>query len=314
MVLPASPRERIVSLNDLPLQDPQRSERTSVNGKARRVPEEDDDGKDSAKYGTEFAVPDASSEREVARLKHQLSATLAAQTKRDQRLAQLTDELTLKSALLEQAEANAVEATQRLGLELREHADRLSEREQQLSVTLARRDQRLAQLTDELHEQADQLLAQTSLVEQKDTKLVRMQAKLDELQLSRDQQVRALVQAQISLQKPTSRAADDDERGQRACEQIEQYETELAEVRAELEARKSELEEVRLRLTEAEHGWAKSKIEADTLRSLTMASLISPDEDRVARGLVERIRSMEAEMASLRWNEKGSDTPTSNEG
>ena len=143
-----------------------------------------------------------------------------------------------------------------------------------------------------------------------------VQAKLDELLQSRDQQVHALAQAQIALQKPTFRAADADERSQRACEQIEQYETvetELAEVRAELEARKSELEEVRL-LTDAEHGWAKRKIEADTLRSLTMASFVSPDEDRVTRVLVERIRAMEAEMASPRWNEKGSDTPTSNEG
>ena len=140
-----------------------------------------------------------------------------------------------------------------------------------------------------------------------------VQAKLDELQQSRDQQVHALAQAQIALQKPTFRAADADERSQRACEQIEQYETELAEVRAELEARKSELEEVRL-LTDAEHGWAKRKIEADTLRSLTMASFVSPDEDRVTRVLVERIRAMETEMASPRWNEKGSDTPTSNEG
>jgi hypothetical protein len=63
-----------------------------------------------------------------------------------------------------------------------------------------------------------------------------------------------------------------------ADQRIEQYETELVEVCAELEVRKSELEEVRLRLTDAEHGWAKSKIEAGTLRGLTMASLVSPDE------------------------------------
>jgi hypothetical protein len=41
------------------------------------------------------------------------------------RIAKLTDELALKSALLEQSEANAAEAAKRAGLELREHADRL---------------------------------------------------------------------------------------------------------------------------------------------------------------------------------------------
>jgi hypothetical protein len=50
---------------------------------------------------------------------------LLRKTERDQRLAQLTDELALKSALLEQAEANAAETTKCAGLKLREHADRL---------------------------------------------------------------------------------------------------------------------------------------------------------------------------------------------
>jgi hypothetical protein len=162
--------ERNPSPNGLP------SQPTSVNGKTRRVPEND--------------------ENRVVELERQLSATLAAKTERDERLAQLIEELALKSALLEQAEANAAEATKRAGLEPRELADRL--------------------------------LAQTSLVE----RLVNMQAKLDESVLSRDQ-------AQSALQKAISRAAVADERSQRACEQNRQYETELAEVRAELKAGKS---------------------------------------------------------------------------
>ena len=201
------------------------------------------------------------------RLEQQLSAMLATQTERDQRLAQLTEELALKSALLE-----AAEATKGTGLEPRELADRL--------------------------------LAQTSLVERKDAELVKMQTKLDaldELVLSRDRHVRALEQA---LQKATSRAADADE-----------YAIELAKVRAESEARKSELEAIRLRLTDAEIGWAKSKTEADTLRTLNMTGLASADEDRIARGILERMRTMEAEMASLRWSEKNFEAmETRNEG
>jgi hypothetical protein len=233
---PQITRERNPSPNGLP------SQPTGVNGKTRRVPEND--------------------ENRVVALERQLSATLAAQTERDQRLAQLTDELALKSALLEQAEANAAEATKRAGPEPRELADRL--------------------------------LAQTSLVGQKDAELVRMQAKLeklDELVLSRDQ----------ALQTATSRAAVADERSRRASEQIRQYETEL--------------EAVRLRLTDAEIGWAKSKAEADTLRALTSAGLVSADEDRMTRGLLERIRAMEDEMASQRWSEKSFEAmETRNEG
>jgi chromosome segregation ATPase len=198
-----------------------------------------------------------------------LLATLSAQTERDQRLAQLNDELALKSALLEQAKADAAEATKRAGLELRKHADRL--------------------------------LAQTSRVEQKDAELVNVQTKLDaqldELLLFRDQHVRA-------LQKVTSRAAGADERSQRACEQIGQVEDKLAEVRAEMEVMKSELEVVRLRFTDAENCWAKSKTEPNALHAPSTAGLVSPDRDQTICGLVERIRAMEDEVASLQWNEK----------
>jgi hypothetical protein len=236
---------------------------TSVNGKTKHVPEKNDN--------------------RVMELERQLSATLAAKMERDQRLVLLTEELALRSAILEQAEANAVEATKRAGQEPREPADRL--------------------------------LAQTSLVEHKDTELVRMQAKLDELVVSRDQHVRALEQAQSALQTAESHAAVANERSQRACEQIQRYKTELAEVHAELKAGRSELEAVRLRLTDAEIGLAKSKAEADTLRALTTAGLVGADEDRLTRGLLERIRAMEVEMASQRWSEKSLEAlETRNEG
>jgi hypothetical protein len=136
-------------------------ELTGVNSKPRRVPE-DDVSEGSTEYHAKFAAPHSCSEGDVTRLEfeRQRSVSLAALTERDQRIAQLTDELALKSALLEQAEANSAEAAKRAGLELREHADRL--------------------------------LMQTSLVEQRDAELVDLQARLGELDgllLSRDQQI-----------------------------------------------------------------------------------------------------------------------------
>ncbi|KAI0283574.1 hypothetical protein BGY98DRAFT_680073 [Russula aff. rugulosa BPL654] len=127
------------------------------------------------------------------------------------RIAQLTDELALKSALLE----HAAEAAKRAGLELREYADRL--------------------------------LVQTSLVGQ--------------------------------------------------------HEKELANVRAKLEAKESELEAVRLRLTDAEKSLTKSKAEADTLRAQAATRSANRDEDQISR-LTERMRAVEAEIVSKRWNEK----------
>lgn len=241
-------------------------------------------------------------ERErLVELEGQLSATLAAQAERDRRLAQLSDELALKSTLLEQAEANATEVTKRAGLLEETHVhvlrDHTNVQEQH------------AALDAELREQADRLLAQTSLVEQKDAELVNVQAQLDDLLLSRDQHVRALEQAQSALQKATSRAAEVDEQSQRAREQVGQYEGEIAELRGELETRTSELEAVRLRLTNAENAWTKSREEADAFRALTTTGLgelldahrdLKTEEDRFTRGHAERVQAMEAEVASLR--------------
>ncbi|KAF8499887.1 hypothetical protein F5888DRAFT_1686421, partial [Russula emetica] len=109
-----------------------------------------------------------------------------------------------------------------------------------------------------------------------------------------------LEQAQSALQKATSCASNADEWSQLPCE----HETEVAEVRAELEGKNSELEAVRLQLTDAEDGWAKSKAEADTLRAQTAAGLVNTDVERVMHRLMERMRTMEAEMSSLRGNEK----------
>jgi hypothetical protein len=114
-------------------------------------------------------------------------------------------------------------------------------------------------------------------VEQKGADLVKIQAKLDELVLSRDQHVRALEQ------------------------RIEQYGTEVAGLRAGLEASRSDLKAVRLPPTEVDSGLATRKTESDTL------GLVNTDEGQITRGLVERMRAMEAEMESLRLGEKSSE-------
>jgi hypothetical protein len=54
-----------------------------------------------------------------------------------------------------------------------------------------------------------------------------------------------------------------------------------------------------------ENGCAKSEAEADIYRTPTATGLVSTGEDRVLHRLMERVRAMEAEIASLRWDEKG---------
>jgi hypothetical protein len=187
---------------------------------------------------------DAPSGKEISRLEHgrlielerQLSETLVAKTEQDRRIAQLTDELALKSALLEQA----AEEKKRAGLELRE-----------------------------------------------------LKAKLDESLLSRDY---ASERTQSAPQKASC-----------AAEAKEQTQRESTEMRAELEARRSESAAFCPRLADTENGYAKSKAEAETYRTHPATSLVNFDEDRVVHRLMERMQAMETELASLRWNEKGFD-------
>ena len=68
-----------------------------------------------------------------------------------------------------------------------------------------------------------------------------------------------------------------------------------------------ELEAIRLRLAaEAEKGWTKSKAgaDSDTLCAQTDAGSVNRNEDQVTRRLMERMRAIEAETVSKRWNEK----------
>ena len=273
----------------------------------------------------------------------QLSETLVAKTERDRRIAQLTDELALKSALLEQAQANEAKVEERAGLELRELQAKLDEsllshdlalqqaeanaaedkkralRELQtkLDESLLSRDLVLQQAEanaaeerkraglelrelqakleyDELLPSRDHALeqAEANADEKKRAglELRELQAKLDESRLSRDH---ALEQAQSALQKASC-----------AAEANEQSLRELTEMRAELEASKSESAAFRLRLANMENGCVESNAEADIYRTQTATGIANTDEDRAVHRLMGRIQAMEAKMASSGWNEK----------
>ena len=275
-----------------------------MDDKPRCVPQEDDDSENSTEHLAKPVSPDTSSGKEVVSLEHerlvelerQLLAMCAVQTERDRRIAQLTDELVQNSALLEQAEANVAEEKNRAGLEQRELQAKLDD-------FLLSRDKALEQSQSALQE-ATSCAAETSQRSRRE--LAEVHAKLE----ARESELVAvrlrLTEAQRELQKATSHAAEANERSKRVCEQIGEYETKLAEVRAELEEKKSELEAVHLQLTDAngDDGGAKSSAKAEKLCVQNTAGPLNTEEGRVTRGIMDRMRAMEAQIASLRWNEK----------
>jgi chromosome segregation ATPase len=168
------------------------------------------------------------------------------------------------------------------------------------------------------------------------------QAQLDELLLSRDQQIGQyerkleavclrLADAEKGLTLLDKLVVSHDQQVTDMSAKLEAKESELGAVRlrltdaekgltlldkshdqlvtdmsAKLEAKESELEAVRLRLTDAEKALTKSKAEADTLRAQKITDSRNRDEDQVTRELMERMQAIEDEVArgSKRWSEK----------
>jgi chromosome segregation ATPase len=300
-------------------------ENTDANSKPKRAPEGGVSER-STEYHAKFAAPHPSSEREVTRLEleRQPSVLLSAQTERDQRFARLTDELALKSALLEQAEANAADRllmqtslVEQRDAELVDMQAKLRITEAKLDELVVSHDQQVGQCEKELGNVRAKFEANES-----ELKVVRLRladaekgrTSLDELVVSRDQQVgqyeKELGNVRVKLEATESeleavrlRLADA-EKGWTSLDvlvtsrdqQVKQYEKELTNVRAKLEAKESELEAVRLRLTDAEKGLIKSKAEADTLqRAQNATGSVNRDMEQVTSRLLERVRVLEVE-------------------
>jgi hypothetical protein len=190
---------------------------------------------------------------------------LAAKTERDQLIARQTDELAEKNALLQQAEAKAAEGIRRARLELLDTQSKLKCTEAKLDL--------------QIWEHEEELVNVRAKLGAKESELEALRLRLTDTEKSLDVLVASCQQ------------------------QVEQYERELTNVRAKFEAKESELEAVRLRLTDAEKGSSKGKAEILRCGQDTTGS-VDRGEDQVTRRLMERVRAIEAEMASKRWNEK----------
>lgn len=266
-------------------------------------------GQEAAYYRAKIAAMEANNEQEVTRiervrvseLESHMSALMSERWAQDRKLGELNDSLVLQTMLSEQAEARAAEAIKRA-----EKTDEVHNRTAQLYNDLLDSHE---SLEVKFREHQDRLVSHSSLLEQREAEEVGLRSQIDELTQSREQHIRALDQARIALQASSARAVEIDMQYQRAQEQIKALETDVAELRGEVETRTAEAEAARARLTDAENSWAKSREEADAFRALTTTSLgelldshrdLKADEDRLLRGHSEKIQAVEAEAQSLR--------------
>ncbi|KAG6336140.1 hypothetical protein ID866_2950 [Astraeus odoratus] len=244
----------------------------------------------------------ARAERErVAELERYLATLMSERTTMRRKVDELADSLALQTTLLEQAEARTADANKR--------ADYLEESQGRNTRAHSDLQGRYVALEAALREHADRLAAQTSLLEQREAEGAQARKQVQELNQLQDQHIRALDQARTVLQAAASRSEEADVTRQRDRERIVQLETDLVEMKGDLEARVLEVESLRARLAEVENCWAKSREEADAFRALTTGSLgelldshrdIKIDEDRHARTYAEKVEAMETEATSLR--------------
>ncbi|KAG6911578.1 hypothetical protein DXG01_011881 [Tephrocybe rancida] len=264
---------------------------------------------EAAYYRAKLAAHENEDESEAARLERGRIAELERRTAdllnerwaQDRKLGELSDSLALQTTLCEQAEARANEATKR--------ADTVDETHNRTLKRHTELQDSYDGLEAKYREQAQELLTQTSMLEQREAEELHLRALTDELTLSKEQHVRALDQARVALAASSSRGGEVDEQYQRAREQIGTLEGEIADLRGEVEARSAEAESALARLTDVENSWAKSREEADAFRALTTGSLgelldshrdLKTDEDRMARGHAEKMQAVEVESQSLR--------------
>ncbi|KAF9015562.1 hypothetical protein BDQ17DRAFT_1341282 [Cyathus striatus] len=242
-------------------------------------------------------------ERERARdLEHQILSTLRNECwLQDRKLKELSDSLALQTTLYENAEARGTEA-----IKSSEKIEEVHKRTVQHHNELQ---EKYAILEMKFRDHQNQLISQSSLLEQREADEISLRAEVDELTRLREQHVRALDQTRTALEAASGRASEVDMQYQRAREQIAALEADLAELRGELESRTAEADTARARLTDVENSWAKSREEADAFRALTTGGLgelldshrdLKSDEDRLLRGHSEKIQAVEAEAQSLR--------------
>ena len=264
---------------------------------------------EAAFYRAKLSAMESSSERDVGRmerervgdLERQISNLTLGHNETEQQIKELEEELSLQKTLLEQAEARAEDAIK--------SADALSESHTKDIQDQGAMRERHTLMEVTLRQQADDLLAIKSQLEQREADYAEAQSQLEELTRTRDQHMRSLEQVHNAMQASTTRGEEVEAQFERAKDQVRQLQEDVHDLRGDLEKRNNEVESLRAQLVDAENSWSKSREEADALRALTTGSLgelldahrdMKSDEDRAVRGHQEKLAALQNEIASLR--------------
>lgn len=160
-----------------------------------------------------------------------------------------------------------------------------------------------------LREHTERLITLSSVAQQREAERDHLQSQLDQAVAARKEHVGLIEQAQAAISAAGLRTSEMEALYRKSTARFTQLEDELAEARAELDARIRDAELATERLADVENAYAKSREEADSLRTVTTSRLgelldshkeMRADETRVVRGHHEQLRALEEEGKSLR--------------
>lgn len=169
--------------------------------------------------------------------------------------------------------------------------------------------QRSMSSDNSLREHTERLITLSFVAQQREAERDHLQSQLDEAVAAREEHVGLIEQAQAAISAAGLRTSEMESLYTKSTIRISQLEDELAETRAELDARTRDAELAAERLAEVENAYAKSREEADSLRTVTTSRLgelldshkeMRADETRATRGHQEQLRALEEEGKSLR--------------
>lgn len=160
-----------------------------------------------------------------------------------------------------------------------------------------------------LREHTERLITLTSTVSQREAERDQFKTQYDDAVADRDQHLTLIEQAQSAISSSGTRTAEVEALHEKATSRVHELESELAEAKAELESKSRDVQTANERLAAVENSYAKSREEADNLRSVTTGRLgelldshrsLRADEGRANRAHQEQLRALEEEGSSLR--------------
>lgn len=216
-------------------------------------------------------------------------------------LAQLKETADLEKRLRSAAEEREGEAVRR-ATDLEKNHDQTTEELHDLH-------ERHAQAESTLRDFTDRMLSHESTIQQHLVDLTATRAMRDEVSASRDGHVRVLAELQAALQHSGARATEAESLYQSERARTEELEVEVESLRRELDTRSREADAASARLADIESSWARSREEADSLRTTAtggLAALLAhhaqskADHASSNRGHEDKVQAMDQEASSLR--------------